>query len=33
MEFYELDFVRYKKGFETRKELFEFLKQVRFLDE
>lgn len=33
MKFYGLDYARYKEGFQTRKELFEFLKQVRFLDE
>ena len=33
MKFYGLDYVQYKEGFKTRKDLFEFIRGVRFLDE
>lgn len=33
LKFYGLDSKRYHEGFQTRKELFEFLRDVRFLDE
>lgn len=32
LKFYGLDVGRYREGFKTRKELFEYLRNVRFLD-
>ena len=33
LKFYGLDYKKYKQGFKTRKELFEYLRNLRFLDE
>ena len=33
MEFYGLDYYQHKKGYKTKKELYEFLRTAKFLDE